>query len=125
MEPQSSGRTVSALTFEPSLQPLKSRFLINSGRVLCGWRLTGRLAKREEALPLRVGRPAGDRFEETHSFKAAVEQINEAHTERCEEVKGFADEVAPWNGDKMPRTMSGYCRMWGRSPQAVKTTSPR
>ena len=47
-----------------------------------------------KASPLWVGRTAGDRLKETYSFKAAVQQVDEPHTERCEEVKGFTDEVA-------------------------------
>lgn len=47
-----------------------------------------------KGLPLGVGRTAGNRLKETHSFKAAVQQVDEPHAERCEQVEGFTDEVA-------------------------------
>ena len=43
--------------------------------------------------PLRVGRPAGDRFEERDPLEAEVEQVDQTHTEGSEEVKGLTDKV--------------------------------
>lgn len=52
------------------------------------------VVKRHLHEPLRVSRPAGDGFEQGDPLKAEVEQINQSHTERSEEVEGFTDKVA-------------------------------
>lgn len=48
------------------------------------------------APPLRVGGPAGERFEERDPVEAEVEQVDQTHTEGREEVKGLTDEMATW-----------------------------
>lgn len=57
-------------------------------------RSTSPTTAQREASPLGVGRTAGKRLKETHSFEAAVEQVDEPDAERREQVKGFTDEVA-------------------------------
>lgn len=55
-----------------------------------------------KALPLRVGRPAGDRFEERDPLEAEVEQVDQTHTEGSEEVKRLTDKVTTWRRQKVP-----------------------
>lgn len=47
-----------------------------------------------EHKPLWIGRPAGDRFEERDPLEAEVQQINQAHAERCEQVKRLTHKMA-------------------------------
>lgn len=44
--------------------------------------------------PLRVGRPAGNRFEEGDPVKAEVKEVDQTDTEGSEEVKSLTDKVA-------------------------------
>ncbi len=48
----------------------------------------------DEHTPLWIGRPAGDGFEERDSLEAEVQQINQAHAERCEQVKRLTQKMA-------------------------------
>ncbi len=48
-----------------------------------------------EHTPLWIGRPAGDGFEERDPLEAEVQQINQAHAERCEQVKRLTHKWPP------------------------------
>lgn len=61
---------------------------------------------RDTHTPLRVCRPAGDRFEDTDPIEAEVEQVDQTHTEGSEEVKGLTDKVTTWRRQKVPQAFS-------------------
>lgn len=46
-------------------------------------------------LPLRVGRPAGNRLKEGDPLKAEVQQVDQTHAEGSEQVKGLTNKMTP------------------------------
>ena len=48
-------------------------------------------------MPLGISWTAGHWFEDTDLFKAPVEQVEQAHTERSKLVKYIADKMTTWS----------------------------
>lgn len=80
------------------LFPGINSILFGSSELILGYFSTSHAAK-STALPLRVGRPAGNRFEERDALEAEVQQVDQTHTEGSEEVKGLTDKVTTCRGE--------------------------
>lgn len=82
-------------------------------------------SRQGRASPLGVGGPAGHGLEETHALEAAVQQVDEPHAERREQVEGLTDEVASWTGETMATHQRAPPQGWERHlPEKGTNTRP-